>query len=144
MRIPVLLALGAAVLAAGTVAAQTVTLRTLPEDAPLAYLSHVRENVLSVDGKETKLAPGGQIRGQNNLLVLPAAVPKDSLVKYQLDKSGELFRAWILTKEETDRFSPPGIQGRPIEQVLPKFDPPPPRKFGEPPPATDTPIRSTN
>ena len=143
MRIPVLLGLAAAVLAAATVAAQTVTLRTLPNDAPLAYMSHVRENVLALDGRETKLAPGGQIRGQNNLLVLPAAVPKDSLVKYQLDKSGELYRAWILTKDETDRFSPPGIQGRPIEQVLPKFDPPP-RKFGEPPPAADQPTRSTN
>jgi len=144
MRIPVLLGLGAALLAAGTVAAQTITLRTLPDDAPLAYMSHVRENVLSLDGRETKLAPGGQIRGENNLLVLPAAVPKDSTVKYQLDRSGDLYRAWILTKEEKERFSPAGLQGRPIEQVLPKFDPPAPRKFGEPPPAADQPTRSTN
>ena len=145
MRIPVLLGLAAALLAAGTVAAQTLT-RALPDDAPRAYMSHVRENLLSIDGQETRLAPGGQIRGQNNLLVLPAAVPKDSLVKYQLDRSGELYRAWILTKEEEarpDRSSPASTQGRPVEQVLPQYDPPP-RRFGEPPPPADTPTRSTN
>jgi hypothetical protein len=146
MRIPVLLAFAAAALAAGSIAAQTIT-RALPEDAPRAYMSHIRENLLSIDGQETKLAPGGQIRGQNNLLVLPAAVPKDSLVKYQLDKSGDLYRAWILTKEEEarpDRFSPASAQGRSIEQVLPKYDPPAPQRFGEPPPPPDTPTRSTN
>ncbi|HTO46343.1 MAG TPA: hypothetical protein VML91_01775 [Burkholderiales bacterium] len=142
-----LLGLGAALLAAGTVAAQTI-IRALPDDAPRAYLSHLRETLFSIDGRETKLAPGGQIRGRDNLLVLPAAVPKDSLVKYQLDKSGELYRAWILTKEEAarpDRFSPASAQGRPVEQVLPQYDPPAPRRFGAPPPPpADTPTRSTN
>ena len=138
----------AAFVVAGSVAAQTFITRNLPEDAPRAYLSHIRESLFSLDGRETKLAPGGQIRGQNNLLVLPAAVPKESLVKYQLDKSGELYRVWILTKEEEarpDRSSPASAQGRPIEQVLPKNDPPPLPKFGAPPPRPpDTPTRSTN
>ena len=63
-------------------------------------------------------------------------MPKDSLVKYQLDKSGELYRAWILTAEETarpDKYQPASVQGRPIEQVLPQYDPPRPQRFGEPP-----------
>ena len=61
---------------AGTAAAQTITVRVFPDDAPRAYMSHLRENALSLDGRQTRLAPGGQIRGQNNLIVQPAAVPK--------------------------------------------------------------------
>src|SRR5262245_34335450 len=124
MRIQMLSGLSAALLLAGTVPAQTITVRVLPDDARRAYMSHVRENLLSLDGQPTKLAPGGQIRGQNNLLVLPAGVPRDSLVKYQLDKSGELYRAWILTAEEAarpDKYQPASAQGRPIEQVLPQY-----------------------
>jgi len=147
MRIQVLLGLGAAALLAGTVAAQTITVRTLPEDAKRANLSHVRENVMSLDGRETRLAPGGQIRGRNNLLVLPTGVPRDSLVKYQLDKSGQLYRAWILTAEEAarpDKYQPASVQGRPIEQVLPQYDPARPLRFGEKPAPPEAPPASTN
>jgi hypothetical protein len=142
----VLLGLAAAVLLSGTTAAQTVTVRTLPEDAKRAILSHVREDVMSLDGRATKLAPGGQIRGRNNLLVLPAGVPRDSLVKYQLDKSGQLYRAWILTKDEAARpdKSQPAVQGRPIEEVLPQYKPARPLRFGEKPPPPEAPPASTS
>jgi len=146
MRILVRLALAAVLLAAGAAAAQTITARTLPEEARRAYMSHVRENLVSLDGAQTKLAPGGQIRGQNNLLVLPTAVPKDSLVKYQLDASGQLYRAWILTPEEAarpDKYQPASVQGRPIEQVLPQYEQRPLR-FGEKPPAPEPSPASTD
>jgi hypothetical protein len=136
MRIQVLLGLGAAILLSGTLAAQTISVRTLPEDAKRAKLSHIRENVMSLDGRETKLAPGGQIRGRNNLLVLPTGVPRDSLVKYQLDQSGQLYRAWILTAEEAarpDKSQPASLQGRPIEEVLPQSEAARPLRFGEKP-----------
>src|SRR5207344_911975 len=103
MRLHVWPALLAALLVAGSVAAQGVSLRTLPENVKRGTLSHVRENLMTLDGVETTLAPGAQIRGQNNLLVLPAALPKDSLVSYQLDKEGALYRAWILTADEAAR-----------------------------------------
>jgi hypothetical protein len=147
MRIQVLLGLGAAVLLSGTLAAQTVTVRTLPEDAKRANLSHVRDNVLSLDGRETRLAPGGQIRGRDNLLVLPTAVPRNSLVKYQLDKSGELYRAWILTAAEARQpdKNQASIQGRPIEEVLPQYEPARPLKFGEKPlPVEPSPASTSN
>jgi hypothetical protein len=146
MRFKVLLGLGAAVLLSGTTAAQTFTVRTLPEDAKRAILSHVREDVMSLDGRATKLAPGGQIRGRNNLLVLPTGVPRDSLVKYQLDKSGQLYRAWILTAEEAarpDKSQPAGVQGRPIEEALPQYEPARPLRFGEKPAPPEAPPAST-
>ncbi len=122
--IRVLAGLAGALALAGTVA-QTSVLRTLPEDAKRGTLSHLRDNLVSLDGRQTKLAPGAQIRGANNLILVPTALPKDSLVKYQLNGSGELFRAWVLTTDETaakDKPSPPsGVDaGRPFSEIVPK------------------------
>jgi hypothetical protein len=113
---------------AATVASAQVSLRNLPEDAKRGYLSFVQENVVSLDGKQIKLAPGAQIRSANNLLVLPTALPRNSLVKYQLDGGGNLVRAWILTPQETaqpDKSAAPKLpwstspeEGRSMEQVL--------------------------
>ena len=146
MRTVVRTLLAAALLAVGAVGAQTITVRTLPEEAKRAYMSHVRENVVSLDGVPTTLAPGGQIRGQNNLLIVPAAIPRESLVKYQLDQSGQLYRAWILTPEEAarpDKYQPASVQGRSIEQVLPQYEQRPLR-FGEKPPPPEPSPASTN
>jgi hypothetical protein len=131
-------ALAALILALGTVAAfGQVMLRTLPEDAKRGYLTFVQGNVVSLDGKELVLAPGGQIRGPNNLLVLPTALPQNSLVKYQLDAGGNLFRAWILTAQEAaqpDKYAPTALPwssspepGRSVDQVL---GTPPPSRIG--------------
>jgi hypothetical protein len=108
-------------------------IRTLPDDAKRGYLSHVHENVLSLDGKETSLAAGARIRGANNLIVMPAALPRDSLVKYQLDAEGKLQAAWVLTREEASKpdkdagfrwpWQTSPEQGRPIQQVIPESAP---------------------
>ena len=122
-----LLAAFALVLAAATALGQ-VSVRTLPEDARRGYLSFVQENVVSLDGKQIKLAPGAQIRGPSNLVVLPTTLPRNSLVKYQLDGGGSLSRAWILTPQEAaqpDKFATPALpwstspeQGRSVDQLL--------------------------
>ena len=114
-------------LAAAAVSAQ-LSVRTLPDDARRGYLSFVQENVVSLDGKHIKLAPGAQIRGANNLLVLPTQLPPNALVKYQLDGGGNLFRAWILSAQEAaqpDKFAAPALpwstspeQGRSVDQML--------------------------
>jgi hypothetical protein len=123
---PLLAAVGLA-LATAAASAQ-VSVRNLPEDAPRGYLTFVQGNVVALDSKEIRLAPGAQIRGANNLLVLPTALPKNSLVKYQLDGGGNLFRAWILTAQEAAKpdknaavtlpWSTSPEQGRTVDQVL--------------------------
>lgn len=122
-----LLAAFALALAAAAASAQS-SVRNLPDDARRGYLSFVQTNVVSLDSKELRLAPGAQIRGPNNLLVLPTALPKNSLVKYQLDGGGNLVRAWILTPQEAaqpDKFAAPTLpwstspeQGQTVDQVL--------------------------
>jgi hypothetical protein len=122
-----LLAAFALALAAATALAQAIV-RTLPEDARRGTLSFVQGTVVALDGKETRLAPGAQIRGANNLLVLPTQLPPNSLVKYQLDGGGALFRAWVLSPQEAaqpDKFAAPTLpwstspeQGRSVDQML--------------------------
>ncbi|HSD40454.1 MAG TPA: hypothetical protein VLD36_01170 [Burkholderiales bacterium] len=129
-----LLAAFAVALAATTAWAQV---RTLPEDARRGHLSFVQSNVVALDDKQVKLAPGAQIRGPGNLLVLPTALPRNSLVKYQLDGGGNLVRAWILSPQEAaqpDKYAAPALpwstspeQGRTMDQVL---GTPPPSRIG--------------
>lgn len=80
--------------------AQQTPLRELPKEARTGSLSHVVENVFTIDGRRVALAPGGMVRGANNMILTPAAVPRESLVRYVLDADGQLARAWILTREE--------------------------------------------
>jgi hypothetical protein len=131
-----LLAALALALAAANALGQAIV-RTLPEDARRGTLSFVQGTVVALDGKETRLAPGAQIRGANNLLVLPSHLPPKSLVKYQMDGGGNLFRAWILSPQEAaqpDKFATPTLpwstspeQGRPVDQLL---GTPPPSRIG--------------
>jgi len=135
IRVFATLAVGLAL--AGAAVAQTAVLRTLPEDAKRGTLSHVRENLVSLDGRQLRLAPGAQIRGANNLIVVPTALPKDSLVKYQLNGSGELFRAWVLTAEEAAKKDPSSSsthldQGRPFSEIVRPQAPPPPGQQSKP------------
>ena len=103
--------------------------RTIPKDAKRGELTHVTQNIVSVDGQTMRLAPGALIYAQNNLTIVPSEVPRNSLVEYVLDRNGELFKVWILTPAEAARPNPNSPGGRwieekpitstPIQQVLP-------------------------
>jgi hypothetical protein len=96
---PIRSALVAAILAtvAGSVLAQ---LRAIPQEAKRGRMSHVESLQVEVNGERMQLAPGAQIRDLSNLLVLPAALPPNSLVKYTRDPQGNVARVWILTPQE--------------------------------------------
>ena len=106
--------------------AQVNPTRDLPKDGKAGYLTHVTENVFTLDGQRIALAPGGIVRGTNNLIITPNAVPRESLVLYTKDATGSLSRAWLLTKDEAakanvgTRFSwqTSPESGTPIGQVL--------------------------
>lgn len=127
LKLALIALLGAMVALAATAGWAQGALRTLPEAAPSGYLSFVRENTMSLDGRQVRLAPGGQIRGVNNLLLTPMSVPANSLVKYELDGSGQISRAWILSREEAARANASGGKapswatspetGRSLEQI---------------------------
>ena len=90
-------------LAAGAAQAQ---FRTLPADAKRATMRHVQGMTVELDGKQTELAAGAQIRDANNMIVLPTALPSGSLVKFTRDLQGQVWRVWILSPQEAAQPDP--------------------------------------
>ena len=84
-------------------ASAAAQLRTIPASARRAEMSHVQENLVSLNGQPAQLSAGAQIRDTMNRIIMPATLPPGSIVKYQLDASGLVHRVWILTPEEADK-----------------------------------------
>ena len=63
-------------------------------------MRHVHDMIVEIDGARARLAPGAQIRGTSNMIVLPTALPPESAVKYQLDNDGRVKQVWILSPQE--------------------------------------------
>ena len=78
-------------------------LRSIPEDARVGQIRHLQEMVVEIDGTPQQLAPGAQIRDASNRIIVPAAIPPATLVKYVLDAEGKVRQGWILTPEEAQR-----------------------------------------
>ena len=79
-------------------------LRSIPDDAKRGQLRYVREMIVEIDGDRVQLSPGSQIRSIENRILLPSALPPESLlVKYMTDAGGLVHRVWILTQEEAAR-----------------------------------------
>ena len=84
-------------------AAAFAQLRTIPSDAERAAMRYVQENVIELDGRPAKLAPGIRIRDRANRIITPTLVPPDVLVKYRRDASGAVREVWILTPQEAEQ-----------------------------------------
>ena len=74
--------------------------RNIPEQAKGGAITHLQDMIVAINGVAVRLAPGVQIRDQNNLLIVPTALPPGSQVKYVLDQDGMVRQVWILTPEE--------------------------------------------
>ena len=85
--------------ATAAVLAQPI-LRTIPADTKRGVMSPVQGMTVEIDGKKVDLAAGAQIRDVNNMIMLPTALPAGVLVKYMPDMQGQIWRIWILSKQE--------------------------------------------
>ena len=82
-------------------------MRTLPDDTERGYIAPMEGSTVLIDGRPMRLAPGATIRNQQNLIIVPASLPPEgSRVEYTLDADGAIFRAWLVTDEETTRERP--------------------------------------
>ena len=82
------------------------TPREFPPNAVRAVFSVVQTPVVKMYRQTYQLAPGAQIRDQNNLIVQPASLPGRYRVLYTLDNYGNVFRVWILTPQEQALYGP--------------------------------------
>jgi len=78
--------------------------RAIPAEAKRAFIRHVQETLVTVDGKPMQLAPGATIRNTENLLTVPVSIPRDGAwAEYTIDGNGRISRVWLLTPEELAR-----------------------------------------
>ena len=82
-------------------AAAMAQVRQIPDFAKRGNMTHVQDTIVEIDGKQMRLSAGAQIRSQENLIIVPVSLPRDALVKYTVDGSGQIFRVWVLTSTET-------------------------------------------
>src|SRR5262245_61447003 len=85
--------------------------RNIPEQAKAGAITHLQDMIVAIDGVAVRLAPGVQIRDQDNRLVVPTAVPPGSQVKYLLDQAGMVRQVWILTPDEAQQPAVSNQQG---------------------------------
>ena len=82
--------------------------RALPADTESGTIRHIQGMTVSIDGKPMQLAPGATIRGQNNLIIVPTALPPGgAAAEYLVDASGQISRVWLVTPEEAARERAP-------------------------------------
>ena len=106
----------AVLLLAGLAAGAWAQLRTLPADSKRGKIEHVHDMIVAIDGVQKRLAPGAQIRGPSNALVVPVAIPKGALARYVLDGEGRVRQVWILSPTELALEPPTPQPAKPAAQ----------------------------
>ena len=74
--------------------------RKFPAGSQLGHLTAVDFPLFTINGQQVVMGAGGQIRGIDNLIVLPSTANYIGLIRYQLDIMGNLHRVWFLTPDE--------------------------------------------
>ena len=84
--------------------------RNFPINSQLGNLTAVSFPLFIINNQQMQMGPGGQIRGIDNLIILPNAANYVGLIRYQLDIMGNLHRVWILTPDEVKEAENQGQQ----------------------------------
>ena len=92
--------------------------RKFPADSRLGNLTAVSFPLFTIDGQQIQMGAGGQIRGIDNLIILPSAANYTGLIRYQRDIAGNLHRVWVLTPDEVKEAE---SQGQEIPKPKKRF-----------------------
>lgn len=84
--------------------------RNFPVDSKLGNLTAVSFPIFTINSIQYQMGAGGQIRGIDNLIILPSVANYIGIIRYQLDITGNLHRVWILTPDEVKAAENEGQQ----------------------------------
>lgn len=79
-----------------------------PSDSKLGELTAIDYPQVEINGEILQLGAGGQIRGTNNLIILPTMLTKFGPILYWVGPTGDVQRIWLLTPEEAARAEEEG------------------------------------
>ena len=85
--------------------------RQLPAEASFGEMTRFAYPLVTIGKGTFRMAPGGKIYNQQNLIIMPAAAPARANVLFTLDTAGELSGIWLLTAQEAARFRKPATPG---------------------------------
>ena len=77
-------------------------LRNFPTDSQAGKLTNFDYPMVVINRQTLYLSPGSQIRDRDNLIVMPAALNVQGLVRYQIDNMGNVQKIWFLNPEEAE------------------------------------------
>jgi len=71
-----------------------------PSNTKLGELTAIDYPKIEISGKLLQLGAGSQIRGTDNLIILPSMLSEFGPVLYWVGPTGDVQRIWLLTPEE--------------------------------------------
>lgn len=97
-----LIAAGVAALVV-TIAAFAQTPFAIPADARSGRMTSHQLPLVTIDGRDYRLAPGARIFSRNHLTVTPNLVAADSPVKFVLNRDGQIQTVWLIDAKELSK-----------------------------------------
>ena len=81
--------------------------RDFPQNAKRGTITEHQYPHYKIDSSIYRIAAGGRIINQQNLIIMPVSFHGKAEVMYRLDNRGELSAIWLLTREEALLYPKP-------------------------------------
>jgi hypothetical protein len=79
--------------------------RNFPEKAVRGEMKAHSYPYVKIGDKTLRLAPGGRIFNEQNLIIMPASLQSQTAqIMYTTDMNGDLSRVWLLTAQEASQY----------------------------------------
>ena len=91
--------------------------RNFPQDARRGTITEHQYPHYKIDSSTYRIAAGGRIINQKNMIIMPVSFYGKAEVMYRLDNRGDLSVIWLLTREESELYPKriaPGIPEQPV------------------------------
>lgn len=99
---------GALLICALLVPLAVLAARNFPQAAQRGELTAHQYPYYTIDKKTRRLAVGGKIYNQHNMIIMPVSLQgQKAEVMYSLDTSGSLSAIWLLTATEAAKYPRP-------------------------------------
>lgn len=84
--------------------------RSFPPNAQRGEIQEQQYPYYLISQKTYQIAAGGRIYNEQNLIVMPASLPAQTLqVMYMLDFMGQISKIWLLTPAEAKKYPKPKL-----------------------------------
>jgi hypothetical protein len=91
--------------------------RLLPRNAHFGEMTRFAYPLVTISTRILHMSPGARIYNQQNLMIMPSAMPPRAKVMFTLDTAGDLSGLWLLTAQEAARYRLPSVPWTPAPKA---------------------------